>query len=91
MAWLGLGVTSVMAIDLATDPVERTFLQELVQAQGNTPQEVADFILNKPALPVPITMTCALFMSTKVDLRSRTIPERDLLRDAYFIAAMWRL
>ena len=80
-----------MAIDLATDPVVRTFLQELVQLGGSVPKEVEDFIMNKPALPVPITMACVFFTSNKVKLRNATIPERDVLRDAYFIAAIWRL
>ena len=66
-------------------------MQELIQSQADVPQEVADFIMNKPALPIPITMACALFTSTKVHLRSATIPERDGLRDAYFIWAIWRL
>ena len=80
-----------MAIDLATDPVGRNFLQELVQIGGNVPAEVADFILNKPALSVPITMACALYTSMKVNLRNAPVPERDVLRDGDFIAAIWRL
>ena len=80
-----------MAIDLASDPVVRNFLQELLQTQGDVPQEVVDFLMNKPALPVPITMACALFTSNKVNLRNAPIPERDVLRDAYFISAIWRL
>ena len=55
------------------------------------PPEVIDFIMNKPAVPVPITMACALFTNTKVNLRNAPIHKRDVLRNAYFIAAMWRL
>ena len=87
LASLGLGITSVMSIDLATDPVVRKFLLELVQIQGNAQPELVDFVMNKPALPIPITMACALFTSIKVNLRHAKIPERDVLRDAYFIAA----
>ena len=64
-----------MAVDLATDPVVRTFLQERVQLGGNLRKEVADFILTMPALPVPITMACALFTNMKVLLRNAPIPE----------------
>ena len=91
LASLGLGVTRVMTNDLASDPVVRNFLQELLQTQSDVPQDVVDFIVNKPALPVPITMACVLFTSNKVNLRNAPIPERDVLRDAYFIAAIWRL
>ena len=63
LASLGLGVTRVMTIDLASDPVVRNFLQELLQTQSDVPQDVVDFIMNKPALPVPITMACVLFTS----------------------------
>ena len=91
MASLGLGIRSLMGIDLAREPVVRTFLQELVKVQCNAPKEVEDFILNKQALSVPIIIACALFMSTKVDLGSPTIPEREVLRDAYFISAIWSL
>ena len=55
------------------------------------PQEVADFIFNKAALPVPVRMACALITGMKVNLHNVTIPERDVLRDVYFIAAIWRL
>ena len=46
---------------------------------------------NKVALPIPITTACALFTGSKVNLRHGPAPERDVLRDAYFIAANWRL
>ena len=91
LASLCLGVMSVMAIDLATNPGVRTFLQELVKVGGNVPKEVDDFILNKPAFPVPIRMACALFTGTKVNLRNEQTHERDVLRDAYIISAIWRL
>ena len=80
-----------MTIDLASDPVVRNFLQELLQTQSDLPQDVVDFIMNKTALPVPITMACVLFTSNKFNLRNGPVPERDVLRDAYFIAAIWRL
>ena len=66
-----------MAIDLATDPVVRTFLKELVQLGGNALLEVVDFILKKTALPVPITMAFELFTSMKVHLRNAPVPERE--------------
>ena len=91
LASLRLAVTSVMVFDLSTDPVMRNHLQKLIQAQGDLPQEVAHFIMKKPALLVPITMACGLLTSMKVTLRNAPVPERDVLRDAYFIAAMWRL
>ena len=74
LASLGLGVTRVMAIDLASDPVVRNLLQELLQTQSDVPQEVVDFLMNKPALPIPITMACALFTSNKVNLRNAPSP-----------------
>ena len=80
-----------MTIDLASDPVVRNFLQEVLQTQSDVPQDVVDFIMNKPALHIPITMACALFTSNKVNLRNAQTPERDVLRDAYFIAAILRL
>ena len=81
----------MILIDLATNPVVRNFLKELVQAHGDEPQEVADFILIKAGLPVPIAMACALFTSTKLNLRNAPISERDLVQDGYFISAIWRL
>ena len=80
-----------MAVDFATDPVVRTLLQELMKLRVSVPQEVVDFLLNKPALPVPITMASALFTGMKVHLCNATIPEGDVLRDAYFDSAIWRL
>ena len=68
----------------------RNFLQELLPTQSDVPQDVVDFLMDKPALSVPITMACALFTSNKVNLRNAPTPERDVLRDAYFIAEMWR-
>ena len=62
-----------------------------MRIQGNAPAEIVDPIMTKPALPIPITMACAIFTSTKVDLHSATIPERDVLQDAYFISTIWRL
>ena len=71
---LGLGVTSVMALDLWTDPVVRTCMQQLVKLAGHVPQEGTDFILNKSALPVQITLDCALFTGMKVPLHNATFP-----------------
>ena len=83
-------VTTVLAVDLATDPVVRTFLQEVLKLVGNVPKDVGDFILTKPALPVLIIMAFALFTGMKVHLRNGPVPQRDVLRDAYFIAGIWR-
>ena len=88
LASLGLGITSILAVDLATDPVVRTFFHELMQLGGNVPQKVAEFILNKPALPVQITMDCALFTGMQVELGNATIPKREVLRDAYLISTI---
>ena len=46
LASLGLGDTRVMRIDLASDPVVRNFLQEVLQTQSGVPQDVGDFIMN---------------------------------------------
>ena len=91
LASLGLGVSSILAVDLASDLDVRAFLQELVQNGVDVAKEVAHFILNNAALAIPIRMACALFPSMKVHLRHAAIPARDVLRDAYFIAAIWRL
>ena len=36
-------------------------------------------------------MGCSLFTGTKINLRYTQTEERDVVRDSYFIAAMWRL
>ena len=87
---LGLGISAVLAIDLATDQVVRALLQD-VRRLGGVAKDMEDFILLKPALPVPITMACALLTGTNVDLGYAQLPERDVIREAYFIAAIWRL
>ena len=38
-----------------------------------------------------MTTACALFAGMKVNLRQAPVHDRDVLRDAYFVAAMWRL
>ena len=86
----GLGISASLVIDLATDPVVRTFLQEVVKL-GGVAKDGEDFMLHKPALPVQITMACSLFTGTKINLRYRQAEERDVVRDAYFISAIWRL
>ena len=91
LASLGLGISNVMPVDLSTDRVLRTVQHELLHLGGNVPEEVADFNLNRSALSLPLTMACALFRSMEVHLRNETILERDVLRDAYFFPAIWRL
>ena len=76
-----------MAIDLATDPVVRAFFQYLVKL-GAVAHHTADFIRNKPELPLPITMAFSLFTPTKITLRYMQAEERDVVRDAYFIGAI---
>ena len=90
LASLGLGVSRVMAIDLSTDPVVREFFAE-ISKDGDASEEVKEFVQNKVALPLPITTACGLFTGTKVNLREGPAPERDVLRDAYFVTAIWRL
>ena len=62
-----------------------------MQLGGKVPKELVDFILTKPTLRVPMRMACALFTGKKVNLGNSPIAERDGLRDAYFISAIWRL
>ena len=90
LASLGLGVSRVMAVDLSTDPVVREFFAE-ISKEGDASEEVKEFVQTKVALPLPITTACGLFTGLKVGLRYGPAPERDVLRDAYFIAAIWRL
>ena len=90
LASLGLEITCVLAMDLPTDPVVCAFFQDLLKL-GGAAKEVEDFILGKPELPIPITMACALFSATKGNLRYAQFEERDVLKDAYFISAIWRL
>ena len=87
LASLGLGVSRVMAVDLSTDPVVREFFAE-ISKDSDASEEVKEFMQNKVALPIPIITTCALFTGSKVNLRHRPAPVRDVLRDAYFIAAI---
>ena len=90
LASLGIGFSSVLAIDLATDQVVPAFLQDVVKL-GGVAKDVEDFILRKPALPLTITVACSLFTGTNVELRYTQLPQRDVLRDAYLIVAIWRL
>ena len=87
---LGLGISAVLAIDLATDQVVRALLQD-VRRLGGVARDVEDFILPKPAIPVPITMACALLTGTKIELRYPQLRERDGHSDASFMAAIWAL
>ena len=84
LASLGLGVSTVMAIDLSTDPVVRAFLQDFLH-EGSVAKDAADFIMNKPELPIPITMACAILTGNQVTIRESQLEERDVVRDAYFI------
>ena len=90
LASLGLGIASMLAIDLATDPVVRAFFRDLVKL-GGAAKDVEDFILRKPELPIPITIASSLFTGTKVNLSHAQFEERDVLTDASFIVAIWRL
>ena len=83
-------MTAVLAIDLATDPVVRSFFQDIVK-QGGVAKDAEEFILHKPEFPIPITMACALVTGTKVILRYTQMEEGDMGRYDSFIAAIWRL
>ena len=87
LASLGLGVTTVLAIDLATDPVVRSFFQDLLKL-GGVAKDAEDFIMNKPELPIPITMASSLFIGTKINLSYTQAEERDVVRYGYFFEAM---
>ena len=82
LASLGLGVTTVWAIDLVTDPVGGAFFQDLLKL-GVLATHIEDFILAKPEHPIPITMACTLFTGIKGNLRYAQFDERDVLKDAY--------
>ena len=90
LAALPLGVNPVLEIDFSTDPVVRAFFQYLGKA-GGTGKEAADFLMGKPELPLPITLVCAIFTGNQVNLRYWQMEERDVVRDAYFIATIRRL
>ena len=60
LASLGLGVRTVLSIDLSTDPVVRAFFQDLLEG-GGVAKDAADFITSKPELAVPITLASAIF------------------------------
>ena len=90
LASLGLGITIVLAIDPATDPVVRSFFQDLVEL-GGVAKDAEDFILHKPELPNPFTMAYGIFTGSKINLRYTQAEERDVVGDAYFIAAICRL
>ena len=47
LASLGLGVVTVLPIDLATDPIVRTFFRDLVKLP-RVAKNVEDFLLQKP-------------------------------------------
>ena len=90
LASLGLGVNLVMAIDLSTAPVVPDFFAGI--SNSSSAWEVGqEFVQYKVALPLPITSACGLFTGTKVNLLQGPIPQRDVLRDAYFIASVSRL
>ena len=87
---LGLAVNRVIAIDLSTDPLVPDFFAEISKS-GDAPEEVKEFVQNKVAQTLPITMASSLFTRTKENLRQGQPTERDVLRDAYFVAAIWGL
>ena len=47
--------------------------------------------MNKPELPIPITLACSILTGNQVNLRYSQLEERDVVIDAYFIAAIWRV
>ena len=77
---------TVLAIDLATDPLVRAFFQH-VGKQGGLAKDAADFIMNKPAMPIPIVIGCRLFIWNKATRRWKN----EIRRDASLIGAIWRL
>ena len=68
LASVGVGMSAVLPIDLATKSIVRAFLQDVVKLAA-VEKDMEDFILRKPALPVPIMLACALLSATKADLR----------------------
>ena len=90
LASLGLAISRVMAIDLSRDPLVRDFFAEISRDSG-APEEEKVFVQAKLARPLPITKACSLFTPTKVNVPQGPLPQRDVLRDAYFVAAIWRL
>ena len=67
-ASLGIGVNTVLLIDLAKGPVVRALLHD-VGKQGGLAKDAADFFTNKPELPIPITMACAHLTRKSINLR----------------------
>ena len=88
LASLGLGVSTVLAIDLSTDPVVRAFFQDLVQ-EGSVAKDAVDLIMSKSELPIPITLACAILTGNQVNLRDSQMEERDVVREAYIIGPIW--
>ena len=68
----------------------RAFFQDEVK-KGGVEKDAEDFILRKSEFHSPITIPCAFYTGNKVNLRERQMEEPDVVRDAYFIAALWRL
>ena len=87
MASLGLALSRVMAIDLSRDPLVRDFFAEISRDSG-APEEEKMVLQAKVTLPLPITKAFSLFTATKVNLRQGPVPQRDVMRHAYFVAAI---
>ena len=84
-----MGVNSVLPIDLSTDPDVRDFVEEISKRVDAT-EEVKE-CAKQSCRALPITKSCGLFTGTKDNLRQRAGGERAVLRDAYFITAVWPL
>ena len=90
LASLGLGITIVLAIHPATDPVVRAFFQDLVKQYGLSKTAV-DFLSSTPELPLAPTLGSSIFTGNKLNLLNTQFEERDIVRGAYFLSAVWRL
>ena len=75
---LGFVDTSLLKLDLATDPVVRAFLRYFVE-EGGVANDAAEFITDKQELPLPIGMAGAIFTGNKVKLIFTQIEERDVV------------
>lgn len=58
----------MLACELATGPVVREFLHDLVK-QGDIAKDAADYVTSTQELPLPITLAFAIFTINQVNLR----------------------
>ena len=77
---LGIGVSTVLAIDIASDPVVQAFFQYVLK-QGGIPKDAEGFFCTNMICPFH-SMKCGSFTGNKSNLRYMQMDERDVGREA---------